>query len=559
METQAEVIIKKRGYQAEIIALLVYACALAVIMYFHEPWFDEAQSWLIARDATLKELLGSITHYEGHPPIWILILMPFAKLGVPFEIGIKSINFAFAVPAMGLFIFRSPFKRIIRCTIPFTYFFFYQFGVISRPYSLMLLGFVLCAMAFKKRNEKPFHFVGAMLIICGASAYGIVIAAGISAVWLLEILRELPQKSILALISNRKLQALAVLLAVNILFLLCIYPYSNTYAINRIIYDPFPVRLLYMLFIAPADVLFSNCFNYANLDICFNLECICGFILGCAINAAVFIMAKAYKKTTLFVVPYVFFAIFSALLYFSPHHIGIIAMFYMFLFWCCLADECESVESLGRILRLVRNQKNKKQIRLFCIALVSISIIVPLYWSVSASVNDIIKNYGTGYEAAEFLKENGFDKLNIMAAWYKNKNDKTGEQTINYNTFQGIPALAYFDDNIFINFNGGANNKCYLTHIIDSNGYFTRSLAAKGYPDVLFGDVDLEDVFGPDADLLRTYALVCSVHGNMIWKDYTYENRQFIFLRRDLLDDYPKLKELRLSEAEKYVLGLLNR
>ena len=71
---------KKRPYFAETIILILYASAVLVIMYFHEPWFDEAQAWLIAQDASLVELLTSITHYEGHPPIWFLALMPFAKL-----------------------------------------------------------------------------------------------------------------------------------------------------------------------------------------------------------------------------------------------------------------------------------------------------------------------------------------------------------------------------------------------------------------------------------------------------------------------------------------------
>jgi len=48
-------------------------------MYFHEPWFDEVQAWMIARCATIKELLTVIPHYEGHPPLWHMILMPIVE------------------------------------------------------------------------------------------------------------------------------------------------------------------------------------------------------------------------------------------------------------------------------------------------------------------------------------------------------------------------------------------------------------------------------------------------------------------------------------------------
>lgn len=142
---------KKRinKYIPEILALILYMVCMIIIMYFHEPWFDEAQAWLIARDASLKEILFVLPHYEGHPPVWHLILLPFAKMGAPFEFSIKLVSLTFCSIAMGLFIFKAPFKRIVRLTIPFTYFFFYQYGVISRPYCILMLGFILCAMFYK--------------------------------------------------------------------------------------------------------------------------------------------------------------------------------------------------------------------------------------------------------------------------------------------------------------------------------------------------------------------------------------------------------------------------
>jgi hypothetical protein len=36
-------------------------------MNYHEQWFDEAQEWLIAKDATVFKLVRSIAYCEGHP------------------------------------------------------------------------------------------------------------------------------------------------------------------------------------------------------------------------------------------------------------------------------------------------------------------------------------------------------------------------------------------------------------------------------------------------------------------------------------------------------------
>ena len=138
--------------------------------------------------------------------------MPFAKSGVPFEFGLKAVNFTLATMAMGIFIFKAPFNRLIRCTVPFKYFFFYQYGVISRPYSLMMLGFVLSALTYKDRNERPYRFVAALSLVCGASAYGMVIAAGISMVWLLEIFdNSISLEKIQVFLNSKKSYALIIL------------------------------------------------------------------------------------------------------------------------------------------------------------------------------------------------------------------------------------------------------------------------------------------------------------------------------------------------------------
>ena len=87
---------KKRileGKKLEWVGLILFAIAYAVISAFHEPWFDEAQAWQIAKCASLQEMLFEIPHYEGHPPLWHLILAIPAKLGVPFEIGLKTVGF----------------------------------------------------------------------------------------------------------------------------------------------------------------------------------------------------------------------------------------------------------------------------------------------------------------------------------------------------------------------------------------------------------------------------------------------------------------------------------
>ena len=53
---------------------LAYILMLAFTVPWHEPWNDEAQSWLLARDVSLPQLLFHALRYESHPPLWYLIL-----------------------------------------------------------------------------------------------------------------------------------------------------------------------------------------------------------------------------------------------------------------------------------------------------------------------------------------------------------------------------------------------------------------------------------------------------------------------------------------------------
>lgn len=52
-------------HKLEAIVLGLYVLLSGWITHFHEPWADEAQSWLIARDSSLSDLFLKRLHYEG--------------------------------------------------------------------------------------------------------------------------------------------------------------------------------------------------------------------------------------------------------------------------------------------------------------------------------------------------------------------------------------------------------------------------------------------------------------------------------------------------------------
>ena len=176
-ETKARLMSRERG-RAELCVFLGYIIGVIVIGIFHEPWFDEAQAWSIARTASYHDMIFEVGHYEGHPPLWYLLLSPFAKLGAPYELSLKAVNLVICAAAVWVILYKSPFPKIVRCLIPFSFYFFYQTAVICRPYSLVMLALVLLAAFYKSRNEKPLRYILSMLLLCASHTYGLVLAGG---------------------------------------------------------------------------------------------------------------------------------------------------------------------------------------------------------------------------------------------------------------------------------------------------------------------------------------------------------------------------------------------
>ena len=237
----------------------LFAVFFILISVFHEPWFDEAQAWQIARCASLKEILLTIPHYEGHPPLWHLILAIPARLGVPFEWGLKTVGVLIAFAAAGLLIFRSGLPRAFRLCLPFSFFIFYQYGVIVRPYGLMLLLLLLLGQNMAGRAAHPWRFMALLAFLCLTSAYGIVIAGGISVCILWDLLKEKGMKRFWAeSLSDPRSGSLLVLLVIALLLIAEIMPRSDTWVTSATGKTPLWICVLCALFTFLGDCLITD-------------------------------------------------------------------------------------------------------------------------------------------------------------------------------------------------------------------------------------------------------------------------------------------------------------
>lgn len=543
-----------RSGKMEWLIFAVYAVVLILVACFHEPWYDEAEAWQMARGASLHDLIFYIPHYEGHPALWYLILAIPAKLGVPYEIGLKSIAIAAALCYGWLFLFKSPFPKGIRYCLPFHYFFFYQYGVISRPYGLSVLCLLLMAMAFRERNQKPWRFILPMAFLCALSGYGIVLAGGICLAWVWEICQEKKWRIFSGdFWKDGRVWELFVLLVIAVLIILEIMPKADTYATSREATNPLIARLLYTFFLMLPDstvltVLEGAAFlNKATISIPILLI---GIMVG-AILLCVMIAAASEKNLKFLLIPYFMFATFAALVYFCAHHMGLMLAFA--IFWLWIAMEEENAFAMGRRLmdRIKLAQQDVitlKKLGKFGLALL---LIVPLYWTVTASFLDITSPYYYGRDMAAFLRETGLYKLKVMGEYdvMQFPEDETEINVYDYvNTelvARPIAVLPYFERNFCLNVNMGQDSGGYALHRLPSateNEEVMKKWREMGLPDVIIGPMNLKYVFGDDVKGVKYVPVYEYRPFADIWKAFTSKYniiyQEYIYVRSDILEQY---------------------
>lgn len=158
--------------------IIIWACYTIFILFitlvFHEKWRDEAQAWMIARDLNFFDMLKQMS-YEGHPPLWHIILMPFAKLGFPY-VTVSIISCMIMSITAWLVLKKSPFKKSTQILLLLTAPVIYLCPSIARSYCLIPLALALIAIFYKDRRQKKLQYVLSILLL----AYSHVIMLGIA-------------------------------------------------------------------------------------------------------------------------------------------------------------------------------------------------------------------------------------------------------------------------------------------------------------------------------------------------------------------------------------------
>ena len=517
---------------ALLLAFVLYIAIIAIVMYFHEPWFDEAQSWLIARDSSLADIISVRTHYEGHPPFWNLLLAIAAKNGVPYEFGIKGIQLVCASLLGAWLIFKSPFKHasnLATFLIPFTYFACFQYGVTSRPYALLCLSLLVAAHCWNSADSKTssaWKLAISLMFMCLLSVYGIAFAAGFTIAWIWRVfsknINEAPNKTPnfsstfnaigITVASNlARLISWGLIAIFGIANLALAWPAKNAFATRATIDGNSTIAKCFaFIFVMPSESMFTSFygdismrrmpFDFLPITIC--------TIFSLAIWAFAIRIAKRRKLLTVLVIPYLVLTI-VAVRYFTLHHAGLIFVFLLSILWISHIKEPLSTKDIPAIfvkvaifaksalakikpINLYQNKTKITENKAFKINLLISIILAPsLIWNAFACVNDILFDYSPSRAVAQYISSNHLQNKRFVASWLHNYEqvDESGnvisheEADTHQYSWLLVGANPYFSKNII---DCAYKNKTFITNESSSASQQEKELAAcaaKGEPE----------------------------------------------------------------------------
>lgn len=209
---------KEKWYNEKIylvIVMTVYIILGSILIYFHEPFRDEAQAWLIARDTNIIEMF-SLSKSEGSPMLWHCLVNILTTLGLPY-ISINIMHFILNIIAIYFLNKYAPFSKYIKVGITFSHMMAYQYLVLARSYVLVPLLLFMIAIIYKKRHEKTLIYCILLLLLQNACLYSIPIAITLFVTFVIEKikLKQNDFKSIIIFIIVAVVMLGSILLLVN--------------------------------------------------------------------------------------------------------------------------------------------------------------------------------------------------------------------------------------------------------------------------------------------------------------------------------------------------------
>ena len=149
-----------RPAPAELVLWLLFAAVTFLMVWYHEPWRDEAQGYVLVRDTTLPELVSHMK-YESQFMMWYLLTWPLVRLFGVTVFGLNVLHWAVSCCTAYLLLRRAPFRILTRFALVFSVMFAFEFTVVTRHYAVGLFLLAVLMAGWRDRYRHP------VLYACG--------------------------------------------------------------------------------------------------------------------------------------------------------------------------------------------------------------------------------------------------------------------------------------------------------------------------------------------------------------------------------------------------------
>ena len=478
----------------QIAVVATYVAVLAVAAAHHPYWSDETQAWLIAKDSSLWNMFAQVLRYEGNPGLWHLLLWLPAHLGAPMA-TLSVVTAVIAVAGVVLLVYRSPFPVWARATLPFTYFVFFQYGVVGRPYCLIPIATCCIALAWRDRMTRPYRLAAALTLMSLIAVDGLLVAAALAAVHAIDVRRAWP--SLPDTTRRRQLRAALAFAAVIGLIVAILWPPADS---------SFNLMEKFVPGRAPGRAARLTAGAFA------------GVWLTVPVLAASLVFLYRRAQLRLFVLPALAVLIFFVVKIGEPWQDGFLFFPWLLAMWIAWSPDTARPADRGRAWSTLASRALGMRAlgtRALGSGALACVIGVQLYWSAAAVVSSTRLPYSSLPLTAQYLVSQGL----------------TSGVVYGYG-FYAFSLNAYLGGNIFANMNGGGSSTFYPWTTEQLSNEQAAPVHA-GVPEVVV--ISVHQVTGAQQFTvvpLPGYVRVAYFQGALIWEDGVYEHDDLLIARR---------------------------
>jgi hypothetical protein len=169
------------------VAVALYAVLLGLGTWTHTFWRDEAGAWLIGRDLGLTSM-WHVVHYEGHPPLWFLMMYAVAHVTWNPE-WMKLPNLVATALSAWMILSARELSAWTRLGLVFSYFMLFEYGLIDRNYMIGIV-FLIAAVRWMQEDDAELKIGVALSLAALASFAALIVAVCLYAYFLLPGMRR---------------------------------------------------------------------------------------------------------------------------------------------------------------------------------------------------------------------------------------------------------------------------------------------------------------------------------------------------------------------------------